>query len=82
MMASFTNQGEAQPTPVVTDWNFIPARPNDPVGIARGINPGRVVWARDAQATKWAGRWKEKTDQWWLDENTDQSRVEAMLRKG
>jgi hypothetical protein len=49
------------------------------VGIARGINPGRVVWARDPLATKWAGNWKLKSDQWWLDENTDQSRVDAML---
>ena len=62
-----------------TDWNFIPAKPNEPVGIARGINPGRVVWARDPQATKWAGNWKQKSDQWWLDANTDQARVDAML---
>jgi len=62
-----------------TDWSFVPAKPNDPVGVARGINPGRVVWAHDPLATKWAGNWKQKADQWWRDENTDQSRVDAML---
>ena len=69
-------EGPAKPA---TDWNFIPAPANTPVGEARGIHPGRVVWARDPLATKWAGNWKEKSDQWWLDQNTDQSRVDALL---
>ena len=29
--------------------------PNDPIGVARGTNPGRVVWVRDSNATDWAG---------------------------
>ena len=61
------------------DWHFVPAKPNTPVGKARGIYPGRVVWARDPEATKWAGNWKQRSDQWWLDENTDQNRVDALL---
>ena len=63
----------------VTDWNFVPAPSNTPVGVARGIFPGRVVWAHDPLATKWAGHWQEKSDQWWLDQNTDQTRVDHML---
>jgi hypothetical protein len=79
-MISFVGHGTAADSgKPPTDWNFIPAKPNEPVGIARGINPGRVVWARDPQATKWAGNWKQKSDQWWLDANTDQARVEALL---
>jgi hypothetical protein len=79
-LVAFTGDGTAQNTgKPATDWNFIPARPNMPVGIARGIHPGRVVWARDPQATKWAGNWKQKSDQWWLDENTDQARVDVLL---
>ena len=79
-LISFTGNSAAQNAgKPPTDWNFIPAKPNEPVGIARGINPGRVVWARDPQATKWAGNWKQKSDQWWLDANTDQARVDAML---
>jgi hypothetical protein len=61
------------------DWTPGPA--NQPLGVARGIHPGRVVWTRDPAATKWAGRWKLKEDQWWLDENTDLPRVSAMLSK-
>ncbi len=61
------------------DFDFQPATSNTPVGVARGIHPGRVVWARDPLATKWAGNWKQKSDQWWLDENTDQARVDVLL---
>ncbi len=79
-LLSFTSDGSAQNAGKrPTDWNFIHTTPNTPVGIARGVNPGRVVWARDPLATKWAGNWQQKSDQWWLDGNTDQSRVDALL---
>jgi hypothetical protein len=78
---AFTGNGAAQNAAAKkpSDWNFIPAPPNQPVGVARGIFPGRVVWARDPLATKWAGHWQQKSDQWWLDENTDQARVDHLL---
>jgi len=78
---SFTDDSAAQNAVAKkpSDWNFIPAPPNQPVGVARGIFPGRVVWARDPLATKWAGHWQQKSDQWWLDENTDQTRVDNLL---
>lgn len=79
-LAIFTNQSAAQSkAAIVTDFHFIPAPSNQPVGTARGIFPGRVTWARDPQATHWAGHWQQTSDQWWLDENTDQTRVDAML---
>ena len=28
---------------------------NAPIGIAKGVNPGRVVWAHDPDATDWSG---------------------------
>jgi hypothetical protein len=59
------------------DWK--PGNSNQPVGVARGIYPGRVVMARDPLATKWSGNWKLKEDQWWLDKNTDVERVAGML---
>jgi uncharacterized protein (DUF362 family) len=70
-------QGDSKKS--ITDYNFTPAKSNDPIGIAKGIFPGRVVWAHDPKATKWKGNWKLKSDQYWLDDNTDQQRVEAML---
>ena len=60
-------------------YNYAPQQRNCPIGIARGIFPGRVVWARDPQATKWSGHIQSTTDQWWMDSNTDQSRVDTML---
>lgn len=60
-------------------FDFSPMAPNAPVGVARGIFPGRVVWAHDPQAAKWPGHFRETANQWWLDENTDQTAVDSML---
>jgi hypothetical protein len=79
-LISIIDIGSAQNAPQkVSDFNFMPAQPNQPLGVARGIFPGRVVWTRDPQATHWAGHWKQNSDQWWLDQNTDQARVDEML---
>ncbi|MBN2001331.1 DUF362 domain-containing protein [candidate division KSB1 bacterium] len=50
---------------------------NDPVGSARGIYPGRVVWIYDSLATTWNGQ----TGHWWDDNGTDQEAVSRMLSK-
>lgn len=55
---------------------FSPSEPaNSPMGTARGIHPGRVVWVRDPDATSWDG----STGNWWDENNTDQKAVDAML---
>jgi len=69
----------AEETVDTSHFDFAPAERNVPLGVARGIHPGRVVWTRDPEATRWAGRWKLNSDQWWTDANTDQDRVDAML---
>lgn len=68
----------------VTDNNpanaaaFTPSEPaNSPMGTAKGINPGRVVWIRDPEATGWDG----STGSWWDDNNTGQKTVDAMISK-
>lgn len=61
------------------NWHWQPDSVNAPLGEARGIFPGRVVWARDPAATKWGGQWKAKEGQWWTDESTDKKKVEAMV---
>jgi len=56
----------------------IPAEPpNSPMGVAKGIHPGRVVWVRDPDATCWDG----STGRWWDDDNTNQKIVDYMVRK-
>lgn len=55
---------------------FSPSEPvNSPVGTAKGINPGRVVWVHNADATSWDG----STGNWWDDSSTDQKAVDAMV---
>ncbi len=54
---------------------------HDPVGTAKGIKPGRVVWIHDTSATN-AECTNEKGDYWWQDGNTRQSVVDAMLAQG
>ena len=60
------------------DSLFVPSDPpNTPMGIARGIFPGRVVWVRDSTAAHWNGT----TGNWWSDANTNQTAVDSMFSK-
>ena len=57
---------------------FTPTEPaNSPMGVAKGINPGRVVWVHEPAATGWDG----STGAWWDDDNTDQQAVDYMVSK-
>ncbi len=58
--------------------SFTPSDPpNSPMGVAKGINPGRVVWIHDANATSWDG----STGSWWDANNTNQNTVDRMMSK-
>lgn len=50
---------------------------NQPLGVGRGIHPGRVVCIRDGRATSWDGA----TGHWWDDANTDQKVVHGMTSR-
>jgi uncharacterized protein (DUF362 family) len=50
---------------------------NSPMGVAKGIHPGRVVWVQDAKATSWDGT----IGHWWDDANTDQKVVQGMTSR-
>ena len=44
------------------------------MGVGRGINPGRVVWVHEPNATSWDGQTKDmsvksNTGEWWDDAN-------------
>ena len=49
---------------------------NEPMGIAKGINPGRVVWVHDPEATDWEGPGE---GHWWHSEHTNQAAVSRMM---
>ncbi|MHC4242413.1 MAG: DUF362 domain-containing protein [Planctomycetota bacterium] len=51
---------------------------NDAIGVARGINPGRVVWVHDPNATDWKGPGM-RDGYWWQSNNTDQDAVDNMM---
>jgi hypothetical protein len=62
------------------DSVFVPTdSANHPIGIAKGIFPGRVVWAYNPKATLWNGN--PKTSAWWSPQNTIQDSVTSMLSK-
>ena len=47
---------------------YSPHPANQPIGVAKGLAPGRVVWVHDPQVTDWAGpgsgqRWYQRVDQ-------------------
>jgi parallel beta-helix repeat protein len=68
---SFTGEAPAEAAFTPTD------PPNSPMGTAKGIHPGRVVWTHDPEATSWDG----STGRWWDDDNTNQEAVDLMVAK-
>lgn len=53
---------------------------NQPIGIAKGIYPGRVVWVYNPNATN-KNMTNSEDDYWFMDKNCDQNVVEVMLEK-
>ena len=51
---------------------------NAPIGVAKGIHPGRVVWVHDPDATDWAG---PGDGHWWHSNHTDQAVVDQMMSR-
>jgi len=70
---------QLQPIQTATLYNWMPDATNKPLGVAKGIFPGRVAWAHAPGAAHWNGVWKSMDSPWWLDVNTDQQRVTAMV---
>jgi len=52
--------------------------PNNPIGVARGLHPGRVVWIYDPNATVWAGP-GSGDGYWWESNHTNQYCVDNMM---
>lgn len=51
---------------------------NKPIGAAKGIHPGRVVWVHDPDATDWQG---PGDGHWWQSSHTNQERVSQMMSR-
>ena len=50
-------------------------KPNVPLGVAKGINPGRVVWGHDPKIASWDG----KTGFWWEDRFNNQTETDKLV---
>jgi len=78
MLAILRTDSTTYASPAYKDSLFVPIdSPNTPMGTARGIYPGRVVWVRDSAAATWDG----KTGYWWDDKYTHQANVDSMLSR-
>jgi len=62
-----------------TKFDWKPDMTNLPMGKAKGIFSGRVVWIHAPGAAHWNGDWKSMESPWWLDENTSQEKVTQMM---
>jgi hypothetical protein len=49
-----------------------------PLGAAKGIHPGRVVWVHDPEVTDWKG---PGDGHWWEAQRVKQKRVDAMMAR-
>ncbi|MFH0756000.1 MAG: DUF362 domain-containing protein [Bacteroidota bacterium] len=60
--------------------NTFPVASNNPVGLAQGLHPGRVVWVQDRRATNENYVPVNGSDNYWYsDDNTDEGVVMDML---
>jgi sugar lactone lactonase YvrE len=71
-----------------TNTEVVREKRNFPIGVAKGIHPGRVVWVYNPDATGWDYHpskqwWLEKKDEqighWWQDSHTNQTVVDSMI---
>jgi hypothetical protein len=59
----------------------IPQPANKPMGVARGIYPGRVVWMRDPNATDWEYTNPGQSEHWYQPQHTSQDVVNTMVSR-
>ncbi len=71
---TFVNYFDKDVSAVTADA-YTPQTANAPIGVAKGIMPGRVSWVHDRSATKWDG----SSNYWYSDSNTDQTVVNRMF---
>ena len=73
-----------QEQPIQAKSSYVTAQleANQPIGEARGIFPGRVVWVYDPNATNQACSPGQFDHGWFLDENNDQPIIDRMVSNG
>ncbi len=78
MLTVLKTDSESHAANLAADSLFVPSdSPNTPMGVPRGIYPGRVVWMWDSTAARWNGT----SGYWWSESNTNQAVVDSMLSR-
>jgi regulation of enolase protein 1 (concanavalin A-like superfamily) len=62
-LLSFQQASLANTLPAQVEYTAHPA--NQPIGVAKGLAPGRVVWTHDAQVTTWSGSTTAAGQRWY-----------------
>lgn len=52
--------------------------PNEPIGVGKGLHPGRVVWTHNAKAARWGG---SGDGHWWDSNQTNETAVDSMMSR-
>ena len=60
--------------PTTTYWDLMPKQP---IGVGTGVNPGRVVWVWNPNATE-----ENLSGYWWDQENNNQDVIDQMFSIG
>jgi len=79
LMNNTTNAKAYSP---VTEKFSDPLGPNAPIGEAKGIFPGRVVWVYNENATNEDCTNEDNDDAYWLNKNCSQALVDQMFSDG
>ncbi len=70
----YTLQSEAKTTSGKLEIWY---KPNIPLGVAKGIFPGRVAWGHNPKIASWDG----KTGFWWDDTHNNQQETDKLLKE-
>lgn len=77
-LAGTNSHGQTQGAEPAVPARWTPVEPpNQPIGRAQGIFPGRVVWAHDPQVARWDGG--TANGAWFEDQATDPELADQML---
>ena len=68
----YSLRSEAKPTETKLEIWY---KPNIPMGVSKGINPGRVVWGHNPKIASWDG----KTGFWWEDKFNNQAETDRLF---
>lgn len=81
LVAFFSFENKYTATILLNPLDYYSKQANQPIGTAKGVFPGRVVWVYNPAATN-ANMKNSSGDYWYMDKNCPQAIVDSMLVSG